>query len=75
MTTYPPGHQPALYALVDGRWLWMTVTARADWADGRIAYHGDVSFPDPTDRRYISPRHRAYWWPQPGRLRLAQQPV
>lgn len=69
------GHRPALWVLVERRWTWMAVDTRADYQDGRVAYHGDIHLPDLSDRRVVMTYRRAYWWPQPGRLRVAQGPT
>lgn len=60
--------RPALEVLLDGRWRYCVVGARADWADGRVAYH--VTVPSPSG----GGGHRAYWWPQEG-LRVARRRV
>jgi hypothetical protein len=72
MTIYSYGHKPALRALVDGHWLWMDVGMRADYQDGRVAYHGDIQLPYPGGN--WQSHRRAYWWPQPGQLRIALRP-
>ncbi|MEV0779160.1 hypothetical protein [Streptomyces sp. NPDC050428] len=61
------GDRPALEVRLEGKWRYCTVGARADWADGRVAYHVDV--PAPSGGGWT---HRAYWWPQDG-LRAAQR--
>jgi hypothetical protein len=66
MWVWPGGHQPALKVRVDGRWVTAVVEARADYPDGRVAYHVDITFPEPSS----GGTHRAYWWPQDG-LRVA----
>jgi hypothetical protein len=72
---YRHGHRPALHVLVDRRWRLMIVDTRDTYADGRVAYHGDMHLPYPTDRRIVMTYRRAYWWPQPGRLRIAHGPT
>lgn len=59
--------RPALEVLLDGRWRYCVVGARADWADGRVAYHVDV--PAPVGG---GGTRRAYWWPQEG-IRVARR--
>jgi hypothetical protein len=61
--------------LVDGRWKWMAVDSRVTYQDGRVAYQGDIHLPDPGDPRIVMTYRRTYWWPQPGRLRIAQEPT
>jgi hypothetical protein len=64
MWTWLPHERPALSVLIDGRWVHAAVTARADYADGRVAYHVVVTLPGDEGGH-----HRAYWWPQEGKLR------
>ncbi|MCA1222450.1 hypothetical protein [Streptomyces sp. 8L] len=66
---WPQGHRPALQALVDGRWRTLQVHSRIDYPDGRVAYQGEIELP--VEGRPAEHHHRAYWWPQPGRLRVA----
>lgn len=70
---YPPHHQPALGVLVNGRWRVMPVHTRLDYADGRVAYQGDIYLPEGGGRPPGS-YNRVYWWPQPGRLRVERGP-
>ncbi|PNE43529.1 hypothetical protein AOB60_01125 [Streptomyces noursei] len=63
---WPAGHRPALWVLIDGRWVYAPVRARHSYSDGRCAYHVDVTMPGET-----SAVHRAYWWPQKDRLRVS----
>lgn len=74
LTHYPHGHRPMLAALVDGRWRTMLVHSRADYPDGRVAYRGDIHLPDHEQPGYTVSHYRAYWWPQPGRLKVAHPP-
>lgn len=66
MWVWPDGAQPALRVKLEDRWTVAPVTARADYADGRVAYHVVVTLPPPSE----GGAHRAYWWPSP-RLRVA----
>lgn len=63
---WPAGSRPALRVLIDGQWVYAPVRARHDWPDGRCAYHVDVVLPG-----HMSTVHRAYWWPQEGRLQVS----
>ncbi|WP_381801260.1 hypothetical protein [Streptomyces niveus] len=69
MTTWDYPDQPALEVLVEGRWQYAPVGARANYPDGRVAYHVDIQLP-----RSGGWTHRAYWWPQEG-LRVARRRV
>ncbi|MFD9868499.1 hypothetical protein ACFXI8_27020 [Streptomyces niveus] len=59
----------ALEVLIDGRWRYCPVGARADYPDGKIAYHVTIRTP-----RTGGSTHRAYWWPEDG-LRAARRQV
>jgi hypothetical protein len=72
MTLYPHGKRPRLLALVNGRWLPMSVEMREDRPDGRVAYHGVIALPDPHDPHHRGGYERAYLWPQPGKLRAVR---
>jgi len=69
MRSWDYADRPALEALIDGRWRYCPVGARADYADGRVAYHVTV-----WTLRTGGGTHRAYWWPQEG-LRVARRRV
>ncbi|MFI1205596.1 hypothetical protein ACH4VR_40280 [Streptomyces sp. NPDC020883] len=64
--TWPPGARPALEALIDGQWVYAPVRSYYTGVDGRRVYQVDIVMPGET-----SARHRAYPWPQRGRLRKA----
>ena len=66
--TWPPGEQPALWVWLRGKWQYAPVTARQDWADGRVVYQVEVEAEHATE---VSARR--YQWPQPG-LRAAREP-
>lgn len=72
-THYDVFHRPALWVRVDGRERLMQVTTRLDYADGRVAYQGDIRLPDLGDPARVAGYWRAYWWPQPG-IRVAYAP-
>jgi hypothetical protein len=65
VTTYPQVGDPVLWVWSHGAWRWAPVTARQDWADGRVIYQVSVDLDGTT-----SVTHRNYPWPQPG-LRIA----
>ncbi|GGX55600.1 hypothetical protein [Streptomyces noursei] len=67
--SWPAGDRPALRVLIDGQWVYTPVRARHTWPDVRCAYHVDLVLPGET-----SAVHRAYWWPQEGRLRVWSPP-
>ncbi|MEV8398786.1 hypothetical protein [Streptomyces niveus] len=69
MRSWDYADRPALEVLLGGRWRYCVVGARADWVDGRVAYH--VTVPSPSGS---GGAHRAYWWPQEG-LRVARRRV
>lgn len=75
LTHYGYRDAAALWVLVNGHWLWMNVYTRYDWSDGRVSYRGDIHLPDPANPSHRTRYERAYWWPQPGKLRVAQLPA
>lgn len=67
--TWPPGNRPALLVRSAGRWRRARVTARQDWADGRVIYQVEVDLLGDA-----TVTHRLYQWPQPG-LRAVREPA
>ncbi|MFF3248946.1 hypothetical protein ACFYWY_35665 [Streptomyces sp. NPDC002870] len=59
--TWPRTDPPALLVRSRGRWHWATVTARQDYADGRVVYQVVVDLDG-----FTSVITRLYAWPQPG---------
>lgn len=53
--------EPTLKVRINGKWQHCPVGARADYADGRVAYHVTIQMPEAGGGT-----HRAYWWPQDG---------
>lgn len=51
--------RPALKVRINGRWQYAPIGSRADYPDGRVAYHVTIQMPG-------GGAHRAYWWPQDG---------
>ncbi|MFB7270646.1 hypothetical protein [Streptomyces sp. NPDC056244] len=74
MSVWPYSGRPALSVRIGARWIYAPVTARADYEDGRIAYHVTIVLPEPLSGGQLGAFHRAYWWPQAGRLKVAHGP-
>jgi hypothetical protein len=64
MWTWLPHERPAMSVLIDGHWVHATVTARAEYRDGRVAFHVVLTPPGESGGT-----HRAYWYPQDDKLR------
>ncbi|WP_301128624.1 hypothetical protein [Streptomyces cacaoi] len=47
---------PLLLVRIEGRWRRCVVEARSDWADGRVAYHVELTLPG------VGTVYRTYWW-------------
>lgn len=59
MHSYPPGARPLMTIRIEGAWRVCPVRSRADWPDGRVAYHVDVKL----QRNGVTGTYpRAYWW-------------
>ncbi|MFD5428274.1 hypothetical protein [Streptomyces sp. NPDC127084] len=56
---WPQGHAPALLVYTGKRWRWALVTARQDWANGRVVYQATITV-------HGSTTTHLYPWPQPG---------
>lgn len=59
MHVYVRGEQPAMQVYTEGRWRSCVVQARADWFDGRVAYHVAVTLYRAGAEGVCL---RAYWW-------------
>ncbi|MFI6415376.1 hypothetical protein [Streptomyces sp. NPDC050585] len=68
VTTWPPGHRPAMHVWDGSRWRYAPVQSRQDHPDGRTVYR--LLVPAGEDGRSV----RSYRWPQDG-LRPAHGPT
>lgn len=61
VTTWPRAARPALKIRVKGTWRYASVTARQEWANGRVAYQVELDADGST-----AVTQRTFWWGQPG---------